>query len=114
MANEIFNCDQGSQFTSNSFTACLKASGVNISMEGRGRCHDNIFIERLGRSLKYALIYRMAFEDGIHLNQEVQRWFHWYHQERSHQALKYRTPELVYWEMRSRSVSERESLSKEA
>lgn len=103
---EIFNSDQGSQFTSNSFTAYLKASGIQISMDGRGRCHDNIFIERLWRSLKYELIYLMAFEDGIHLNQEVQRWFHWYNQERPHQALKYRTPEIVYWET--------ESLSKEA
>lgn len=98
---EIFNSDQGSQFTSNSFTACLKAAGVQISMDGRGRCHDNIFIERLWRSLKYELIYLMAFEDGIHLNKEVQRWFHWYNQERPHQALKYRTPEVVYWETRS-------------
>jgi putative transposase len=56
----------------------------------------------------------MAFEDGIHLNKEVQRWFHWYNQERPHQALKYRTPEMVYWETRSRSVSERGLLSKEA
>lgn len=102
----IFNSDQGSQFTSNSFTACLKAAGVQISMDGRGRCHDNIFIERLWRSLKYELIYLMAFEDGIHLSKEVQRWFHWYNQERPHQALKYRTPEVVYWETRSLFVKE--------
>jgi len=102
---EIFNSDQGSQFTSNGFTACLKAAGVQISMDGRGRCFDNIFIERLWRSLKYELIYLMAFEDGIHLHQEVRRWFDWYNQKRPHQALDYRTPEVVYWEMRSRSVS---------
>jgi putative transposase len=70
---EIFNSDQGSQFTSNGFTACLNAVGVKISMDGRGRCFDNIFIERLWRSLKYELIYLLAFEDGIHLNQEVRR-----------------------------------------
>ncbi len=55
---EIFNSDQGSQFTSNSFTGCLQAAGIKISMDGRGRCHDNIFIERLWRSLKYELIVR--------------------------------------------------------
>lgn len=98
---EIFNSDQGSQFTSNSFTACLKGAGVQISMDGRGRCYDNIFIERLWRSLKYELIYLMAFEDGIHLNTEVRKWFEWYNQKRPHQALDYRTPEVVYWEPRA-------------
>lgn len=98
---EIFNSDQGSQFTSNSFTTCLKGAGVQISMDGRGRCFDNIFIERLWRSLKYELIYLMAFEDGIHLNKEVRKWFEWYNQKRPHQALAYRTPEVVYWEQRA-------------
>ena len=94
----IFNSDQGSQFTSNQFTERLTAAGVAISTDGRGRCHDNIFIERLWRSIKYELIYLTAFEDGHHLNQEVTRWFDWYNQERPHQALDYRTPEEVYWE----------------
>lgn len=98
---EIFNSDQGSQFTSQAFTGCLKAVGVQISMDGRGRCFDNIFIERLWRSLKYELIYLMAFDDGIHLNQEVRKWFNWYNQERPHQALGYRTPEVVYGKLRS-------------
>lgn len=97
---EIFNSDQGSQFTSNSFTDCLKAAGVQISMDGRGRCHDNIFIERLWRSLKYELIYLMAFENGKQLSKEVCQWMDWYNQERPHQALNYRTPEVVYWEKR--------------
>jgi putative transposase len=97
---EIFNSDQGSQFTSNGFTACLKGVGVKISMDGRGRCFDNIFIERLWRSFKDELIYLMSFEGGIHLNQEVRRWFDWYNQKRPHQALDYRTPDVVYWEMR--------------
>jgi putative transposase len=70
---EIFNSDQGSQFTSDAFTHCLKTSGIQISMDGRGRCLDNVFIERLWRSLKYELIYLKAFEDGIHLNQEVSK-----------------------------------------
>lgn len=94
---DIFNSDQGSQFTSKAFTDCLKADGIKISMDGRGRCHDNIFIERLWRSLKYELIYLMAFEDGIHLNREVNTWFTWYNKERPHQALDYSTPEQVYW-----------------
>jgi putative transposase len=98
---EIFNSDQGSQFTSNGFTGCLKGDGTNISMDGRGRCHDNIFIERLWRSVKYELIYLKAFEDGIHLNQEVSRWFDWYNQERPHQALGDQTPQRVYQESRS-------------
>jgi putative transposase len=62
-----------SQFTSNGFTACLKAVGVQISMDGRGQCFDNISIERLWRSFKYELIDLMAFEDGIYLNKEVQK-----------------------------------------
>lgn len=99
---DIFNSDQGSQFTSNTFTGCLKTAGIQISMDGRGRFHDNIFIERLWRSLKYELIYLMAFKDGIHLNQEVQKWFIWYNQKRPHQALNYRTPEVVYWQTRPR------------
>jgi putative transposase len=97
---EIFNSDQGSQFTSNLFTGVLNAAEVQISMDGRGRCFDNIFIERLWRSLKYELIYLMAFEDGIHLNKEVRKWFDWYNQVRPHQALNYRTPDIVYGEKR--------------
>jgi putative transposase len=97
---EIFNSDQGGQFTSNGFTRCLKSYGIEISMDGRGRCHDNIFIERLWRSVKYELIYLKAFEDGIHLNQEMRKWFDWYNQERPHQALGYKTPEAVYQESR--------------
>lgn len=97
---EIFNSDQGSQFTSNIFTGSLNDVGVQISMDGRGRCYDNILIERLWRSLKYELIYLTAFEDGIHLNKEVRQWFDWYNQVRPHQALNYRTPDVVYWEKR--------------
>jgi putative transposase len=93
---EIFNSDQGSQFTSQAFTDCLKRVNVQISMDGRGRYLDNIFIERLWRSLKYELIYLMAFENGTHLNQEVKKWFNWYNQERLHQSLDYRTPDEVY------------------
>lgn len=93
---QIFNSDQGSQFTSNAFTQCLKDRGIKISMDGRGRYLDNIFIERLWRSLKYELIYIKAFEDGKHLQKEVKDWFHWYNTERPHQALDYQKPDQVY------------------
>ncbi|PZV22396.1 MAG: hypothetical protein DCF21_00255 [Leptolyngbya sp.] len=93
---QIFNSDQGAQFTATAFTDCLKAADIAISMDGRGRYLDNIFIERLWRSIKYELIYLMAFEDGLHLSREVSRWFDWYNQHRPHQALDYRTPSEVY------------------
>lgn len=92
----IFNSDQGSQFTSNAFTQCLKDREIKISMDGRGRFLDNIFIERLWRSLKYELIYIKAFEDGKHLYGEVKDWFNWYNTERLHQALDYQKPDQVY------------------
>jgi putative transposase len=72
---DIFNSDQGSQFTSKEFTGCLKQENIQISMDGRGRCYDNIFIERLWRFLKYELIYICSFEDGKHLTEEVKKWF---------------------------------------
>jgi putative transposase len=100
---EVFNSDQGSQFTCKAYINCLRAKAVQISMGGRGRCHDNIFIvrvacakhKRLWRSIKYELIYLKAFEDGLHLSKEVGRWFEWYNQERFHQALGYKTPNQV-------------------
>lgn len=98
LAPTVFNSDQGAQFTANTFTDCLKASGVQISMDGRGRYHDNIFIERLWRSLKYELIYIKAFENGQELRQEVEQWFNWYNQVRPHQRLNYSTPNQVYYD----------------
>ena len=94
----IFNSDQGSQFTANAFTSCLEQARVQISMDGRGRCHDNIFIERLWRSIKWELIYLKAFEDGGHLIQEVKEWFNWYNRQRPHQSLNYRTPDEIFYE----------------
>ncbi|QHU98909.1 integrase core domain-containing protein, partial [Synechocystis sp. CACIAM 05] len=76
---------------------------VEISMDGRGRCFDNIFIERLWRSLKYELIYIYEFEDGQHLNQELKNWINWYNYERFHQALDYKTPDFVYQQSLSTS-----------
>ena len=94
----IFNSDQGAQFTANAFTDCLRQAGIEISMDGRGRCHDNIFIERLWRSVKWELIYLKTFEDGRQLSREVTAWFHWYNRQRPHQSLNYRTPDEVYFE----------------
>ena len=102
----IFNSDQGSQFTSQCFTGYLKSFRIQISMDGKGRCFDNIFIERLWRSLKYELIYIKAFDNGNHLVKEVDEWFSWYNKERPHQSLDYRTPEVVYREMLDKDASE--------
>ena len=92
----IFNTDQGSQFTSEVFTGRLKDAGVAISMDGRGRCFDNIFIERLWRSVKYEEVYLKDYGDGLTAWRELGKWFVFYNQERPHQALGWRTPEAVY------------------
>ena len=73
-APEIFNTDQGSQFTSQRFTSVLKAHGIRISMDGRGRWMDNVFIERLWRSLKYGCVYLQAFESGSHAKRKIGEW----------------------------------------
>ena len=105
---EIFNSDQGSQFTSNCFTDILKGKDIQISMDGKGRCYDNIFIERLWRLLKYELIYIKSFDDGIHLAKEVDEWFMWYNSERPHQSLDYQTPDVVYKEKLDKGTSYRQ------
>ena len=84
---EIFNTDQGSQFTSLEFTSVLKDSGVAISMDGRGRCMDNIFIERLWRSLKYEAVYLHEISDGFAAQRLISSWFAFYDQGRPHSAL---------------------------
>jgi len=89
---EIWNSDQGAQFTAADFLAPLKQRGVRISMDGRGRALDNVFIERLWRSLKYELIYPGDFANGADLFQALDRYFHFYNHQRPHQALNYRTP----------------------
>ncbi len=89
---EIWNSDQGSQFTSAEFLAPLKKRGVRISMDGRGRALDNVFIERLWRSLKYELIYPGDFPSGLELYPALDRYIHFYNHQRPHQALGYRTP----------------------
>ena len=89
---EIWNSDQGSQFTSAEFLAPLKKRSISISMDGRGRALDNVFIERLWRSLKYELIYPGDFVSGADLFPALDRYFHFYNHQRPHQALGYRTP----------------------
>jgi putative transposase len=89
---EIWNSDQGSQFTSADFLAPLKQRGIAISMDGRGRALDNVFIERLWRSLKYELIYPGDFPSGADLIPALDRYFTFYNHRRPHQALAYRTP----------------------
>ena len=89
---EIWNSDQGSQFTSPDFLAPLKKRDISISMDGGGRALDNVFIERLWRSLKYELIYPGDFASGADLFQALDRYFRFYNHRRPHQALGYRTP----------------------
>jgi putative transposase len=89
---EIFNTDQGAQFTSFAFTTTLRDAEVRISMDGRGRWMDNVFIERLWRSLKYELIYPGDFATGLELFPALENYFHFYNHQRPHQALGYRTP----------------------
>lgn len=95
-APEIFNTDQGSQFTSPRFTGILKDAGIRISMDGRGRWMDNVFIERLWRSMKYECIYLHAFETGSELRAGLARWFGYYNVARPHSALAGRTPDEAY------------------
>ena len=93
---EIFNTDQGSQFTSAGFTGTLADVGVAISMDGRGRCMDNIFIERLWRSLKYEAVYLHELTDGLRAQRVIDDWIAFYNGERPHSALADRTPAEAY------------------
>ena len=93
---EIFNTDQGSQFTSNAFTGVLRAAEIKISMDGRGRWMDNVFIERLWRSVKYECVYLHAFETGSELRAGLGRWFAYYDQHRPHSRLAGKTPGEAY------------------
>ena len=93
---EIFNTDQGSQFTSLDFTGALKDADVAISMDGRGRCMDNIFIERLWRSLKYEAVYLHDLTDGFRAERVIGEWIDFYNTERPHSALAGRTPTEAY------------------
>jgi putative transposase len=101
---EVFNTDQGVQFTAQAWTGRLEAAGVQVSMDGRGRCLDNIFVERLWRSVKYEDIYLWRYEGVPQLQQGLQRYFPFYNDERLHQSLGYRTPAEVYREGRPKKT----------
>jgi putative transposase len=96
-APEIFNTDQGSQFTDADFTAVLAARGVRISMDGKGRWIDNVFVERLWRSVKYESIYLHAYETPREVRVALARYFAFYNAHRPHQSLGYRTPDEMYF-----------------
>ena len=93
----IFNTDQGAQFTASAFTSILSDAGVRISMDGKGRALDNIFIERLWRAVKYEEVYLNAYESVSDLTVALERYFHFYNHERLHQSLRYRTPVEVHF-----------------
>jgi putative transposase len=93
---EIFNTDQGSQFTSPRFTGLLTEAGIRVSMDGRGRWMDNVFIERLWRSMKYECVYLHAFEMGSEARAEIGRWIDYYNSDRPHSAFGGRTPVEVH------------------
>ena len=95
---EVFNTDQGVQFTASAFTGRLESAGVAVSMDGRGRCLDNVFVERLWRSVKYEDIYLHGYEGVPELERGLGHYFPFYNEERFHQALDYRTPGSVYRE----------------
>jgi len=92
----IFNTDQGSQFTGDEFTAMLEERGIRISMDGKGSYNDNLFIERLWRTVKYEEVYLKAYQDGSEARAALADYFRFYNNERPHQGLGYRTPAAVY------------------
>jgi len=94
---EIFNTDQGSQFTSDAFTGLLKAHGIAISMDGKGCWRDNVFIERLWKSVKYEEVYLHAYDSVSHAKASLERYFGFYNQRRPHTALDRGTPDQVYF-----------------
>ena len=94
---EIFNTDQGSQFTSDDFTGILQKRGISISMDGKGRWMDNVFIERLWWSVKYQDVYLKAYESIAEARKGLTKYFDFYNRSRRHQSLDRRTPDDVYW-----------------
>jgi putative transposase len=93
---EVFNTDQGVQFTSQAWTGRVESAGVAVSMDGRGRCLDNVFVERLWRSVKYEDIYLRGYDGVPELRTGLGRYFPFYNEERRHQSLEYQTPGAVY------------------
>ena len=97
-APDVFNTDQGCQFTSDDFTSVLKKHGIKISMDGKGRWVDNVFVERLWRSVKYEEVYLKAYQDISEARKSLNDWFRFYNSERRHQSLDRRTPDSIYFE----------------
>jgi len=102
---EIFNTDQGCQFTAEAFTGVLKRHGVAISMDGKGRWVDNVFVERLWRSVKYEDVYLRAYETPAELRTGLSRYFEFYNTRRRHSALDQRTPDAVYHDQANRKLA---------
>ena len=94
---EIFNTDQGAQFTSNGFVNVLKDNQIAISMDGRGRCQDNIFVERLWWTIKHQYLYLHSFDSGSALRKGLNTWIGFYNHSRAHSSLDDRTPDEVYY-----------------
>jgi len=95
---DIFNTDQGSQFTSEAFTDVLRDADITISMDGKGRWMDNVFIERLWRSVKYEEVYLKAYQNPKQAQLSLQEYFKFYNQQRRHQSLDRQTPDTVYYQ----------------
>jgi putative transposase len=95
---EIFNSDQGSQFTSEAFTQPLLQANVKISMDGKGRCLDNIFTERFWRTIKYEDIFIKDYASPLEAEEGIRRYIHFYNHERPHQSLNYKTPAQIYFQ----------------
>lgn len=104
---EIFNSDQGAQFTSDEFTRRLKDRGIKISMDGRGRALDNVFVERLWRSVKWEEVYLKDYSDVTDAIENLAQYFHRYNHQRPHQSLGYQTPAAVYFGGKKDAASRR-------
>ncbi len=105
---EIFNTDQGAQFTSEAFTQMLQERGVRVSMDGKGRYLDNIFVERLWRSVKYEEVYLKAYQTVVEARTGINAYLEFYNRQRPHQALGYRTPAEVYQNGQEKKVAAQE------
>ena len=106
---DVFNTDQGSQFTSREFTQILQDRGVKISMDGRGRYQDNILVERLWRTVKYEEVYLRAYTNSLEALKALREYFRFYNERRPHQTLGYRTPAEVFY---GQPVEEEKNLKK--
>jgi putative transposase len=107
---EIFNTDQGPQFTSVDFTNLLENEGIKVSMDGRGRVYDNIFVERLWRSVKYEEVYLHDYQMVLEARTHLSAYFEFYNNERPHEALGYRTPHEVYFGTKARPAPASEAV----